>query len=191
MGLRCFVAVQLPVGVKDGLCGLQRELVSCGGDVKWVERDNLHLTLRFLGDVEPGVVSRLSGRLRVVVSQLAPFGLEVLGAGAFPSSRKPRVLWVGVCGRDMPRLHSLFQAVEREVTDAGIPAEQRGLSPHITIGRIRNPVPNECLERELETRARMSLGALPVNRAVLYRSELAPSGPTYTEVDQFDLACGR
>lgn len=132
---RLFVAVDLPESVKEMLADLSREL----GEVRRVAADQLHLTLRFIGDADEESFQRLKTALSAVTSP--PFPLTLEGVGCFPSLRRPRVIWVGITSEE--RLALLQLAVEKAVTTVGIPPEDRSFSAHITLARLKDAAPAE------------------------------------------------
>jgi 2'-5' RNA ligase len=136
LGVRCFVAVEVDdPGVLDALERVQAGLVGSGGDLKPVERENIHLTLKFLGDVDEGLL----GEVKRVVGGLnfEPFRMNLSETGAFPNLRRPRVIWAGVSqGGD--ELSAIFRELEAGFVGLGFKREGRRFSPHITIARVRS-----------------------------------------------------
>jgi 2'-5' RNA ligase len=159
-----------------------RELrASPGGDaVRWVRVEGLHVTLRFLGDVETGRIPELVDRVRAETSALGPFRIRLGGVHAFPSARRPKVLVLDV-GPVEP-LEELAEAVERGVVAAGFAPESRRFRAHLTLGRVRGrrlPSATSALTPEE--------AAWDVREAVLFRSELHHSGPRYTALERLPL----
>ncbi|MEW6284208.1 MAG: RNA 2',3'-cyclic phosphodiesterase, partial [Candidatus Eremiobacterota bacterium] len=155
-------------------------------DVKWVVPENLHLTLKFLGTTP----SARLGEVRSVLEEASlagpPFALELRGLGAFPTPRRARVVWLGV-GGELERLTVLARAVDRGLHELGVPREARDFAAHLTLGRRREPRPDEALERALREGRTRSVGAFRVTEMVLMKSELRPTGPTYTVMGRFPL----
>lgn len=181
--LRAFIAVPLPEALRSELrraiTELKREPWAEG--VRWVEAANLHLTLRFLGKVAVEAIPGLLSAVTEAVAPLAPFQVEVRGIGLFPSARRPHALAVEVeAGAEGM---ALAAAVEGAVVVSGLPAAERAFSrAHITLGRLRR-----------RSRGRPIVSAdldplpFPVEAAVLYRSELRPTGAVYSELGQMPL----
>ncbi len=183
--MRLFVAVELDAPARDALvraaAGLARtEAVAAGPSLKWVAPAALHLTLRFIGEVDAARGARVMAALEAPFA-LAPFDVTFAGAGAFPPRGAPRVLWAGVAeGAD--RMVALAAAVERRVREAGEPAETRPFTPHLTLARARDrgrPVRGDAL-RETLARAPLAAGPVRVASVTLFESRLTPRGPDYT-----------
>lgn len=172
---RAFIAIDLPAHVRRALYDVGRALDEAVTDVRWVREPSLHLTLRFLGDVEEALVPAVLAGLESVAAKHPAFDLHLDEVGAFPRDRKGRVVWVGVSGA-VERLANLQAEVEASVRSLGFEAEKRPFTPHITIGRSRQRRGGFSLPAQ---RPRPE-GAFPVNRLVLMASELAPGGARYT-----------
>ncbi len=135
--IRAFIAVDLPAAVRQEVGSLQSELRTSGADIKWVGVENLHLTLKFLGDIEENQVQTLTEALHPIMGTTALFALQLEGVGAFPKMTSPRVLWVGVTDGQQETVR-LAQTVEQTCTQLGFPSEDKPFSPHLTIGRVRS-----------------------------------------------------
>ncbi|ACX52821.1 2'-5' RNA ligase [Ammonifex degensii KC4] len=175
---RLFWAVPLPASLRRQLVEVQRELGFSPRSVKWVEEENLHLTVRFLGDTEAGQVDPLREAVAARLTSIKAFSLEVEKLGAFPSLKHPRVIWVGV--KAHPSLFLLYQAVEEAVRGLGFAPATQPFSPHITLGRVREravvPGDHRWAERSY------TFTPFLVDELVLYRSFLTPRGPIYSRV---------
>src|SRR4030042_3222088 len=135
--IRAFVAIELPEQVKAVLTQLQHDLKrSKIASVKWAGPEGIHLTLKFLGNVDASEMPNLKEALSGAVSGVAPFSLELGNPGAFPNTQAPRVVWVGV-GGEMETLQTLHNNVGRELAPLGFSPEGRSFSPHLTLGRVR------------------------------------------------------
>jgi 2'-5' RNA ligase len=183
--LRSFVAISLAEPARSEVVGYLERLRATVSGVAWTRSENLHLTLKFLGDVERERLKPLADRLRGLASATAPFTLEVAGIGAFPSLARPRVVWIGVAA---PVLAALAADVEDACRAEGFPAEDRPLRPHVTLGRVRasnrRGVPElGFLARDGERR----LGTSPVTDLVLFRSELGAGGARHTPLATLPL----
>jgi 2'-5' RNA ligase len=186
--LRCFVAVNLPEGIREGIGAfLDREAGGVPG-VAWVAPPRLHMTLKFLGDVEERRIPGLGEALDAGLSGAAPFTLGLQGAGAFPSVERPRVVWVGVSA-GARELAALAGAVEDALAPLGFPREPRPFAPHLTVGRVRARIREAgALPRLVSAAARAPFGSFLVPAAHLMRSELFPSGPTYSILHETSLS---
>lgn len=153
-----------------------------GADVKWVETESLHVTLKFLGEVgEPGV-NEVRAALRSVRG--ASFRLGVRGIGTFPPRGRPRVIWLGLTSADP--LAALAATVERVLEPLGFPPEGRPFKPHVTLGRVRSPAGLDRLD--LASLRERAFGSWTVEGVSLMESRLSSKGPTYLEVEQYPLS---
>jgi 2'-5' RNA ligase len=147
--------------------------------VSWVAPENLHVTLKFLGSIDDLRVQSVIDVLHTAVRGQAPFELEVVGLGAFPSATRPRVLWAGIVGGAGP-LAALAAAVEDALAGLGFPRETRAFSPHITLARIREPGRAPALAEALGAASGRRFGRVAVANTALMRSDLSPWGARYT-----------
>jgi 2'-5' RNA ligase len=179
--VRLFIAVEIEdrdvlsriIGVRDRILGL-------GADLKPVEDENIHLTLRFLGDVEDSMVPSIE-RVLEPLSGFQPFRMRVRGLGVFPDLRSPRVVWVGV-GEGSEVLRSMRGVIDRGLRGLRVFEDEHGFTPHITIARVRGRSGLDRLARYVEENSEMDLGFSSVTRVVLKRSVLTPRGPIYSDV---------
>ena len=164
--------------MKQAIGGLQKKLMTAGGDVSWVKMPALHLTLRFLGAVAAEKVASISEALDGLTAGRNPFFVTVEGVGAFPDIRRPRVIWIGL--RDGEPLVHFQRAVEASIETLGFEPEARPFQPHLTIGRVRSSRNDRALIRELETEASWSAGVFGLSEFCLMRSELRAGGAVHT-----------
>lgn len=179
------MAIDLPREIKRDLALTVSRLAEAGADVKWVEEENFHLTLKFLGEVESAQLPELRVALSRASSDFPPFAFRLGELGAFPSLRRPRVIWAGVKAPTL--LPELARRVEGEMTALGFPREERSFSPHLTLGRVRSPAGLTSLARLLETTSPPE-GEVRVEEVVLFSSLLSREGPTYTSLARIPLA---
>jgi 2'-5' RNA ligase len=177
--IRAFIAVNIPNEIRDGLADMRRQLKRSGADARWVKPNNIHLTLRFLGnDVPVQIADAIGESLRDSLAPIERFGITVRGLGAFPNVAKPRVVWIGIEPLDGP-LQELHGAVEDAVEKAGWPREDRPFNPHLTLGRIKSQSHVGKLRQTLEKEINAAIGHMVVDSVALIRSELTPNGPVY------------
>ena len=176
--IRAFLAIDLPASLRPGLARVQDELKKCGADVKWVPVGNVHLTLKFFGQIPEAKVLDITRAAGEIARWQPPFTLKVAGAGAFPSNKNPRVVWLGVHG-DLDALAGFFRQLEAAFAGLGFPPEDRAFSPHLTLGRVRSPAGRTELARCLATLPAAECAAFQVNEIILFRSNLSPQGATY------------
>lgn len=177
--MRVFVAIFPPPGVREELiCQARRQPV--GGDVRWVKPANVHLTLKFLGEVAAESIDRISETLEPVGRLHGAFTVEPSGFGAFPSKRRARILWAGVTGGS-ERLEALAGDVEEALEHLGFGREERGYVPHITLGRARGRPVRLGNENVLEA------AAFEVGRLDLVESRSGEAGAVYSTLAAFPL----
>ncbi len=190
--MRLFLAVDLDESVRRAVSRVARvlrdrlERAETYG-VSWVGVDNLHLTLRFLGEVGEDRVRRLEHAFAEPFV-LAPFDVELAGAGAFPPAGSARVIWLGIV-TGAAELAQLHDAAEARLRPFEFESEDRPYRPHLTIGRFRVPAPARVREL-IETSASGSIGRCPIRHVTLYRSQLSPKGAVYTPLVRAPLAGG-
>ncbi|MGQ9602666.1 MAG: RNA 2',3'-cyclic phosphodiesterase [bacterium] len=185
--IRAFIAIPVDERIRDLASSIVKNLATAGADVKWVEPQNLHLTLKFLGNISTDMIDQVSRILEDAVAGLNEFEVEIEGIGAFPSGKKPlRVVWLGIV--DQGRLiEKLSSRIEEGCGKLGFQPEERGFKPHLTIGRVRQGSQNLARLRSAISSVEFNPLKLSVDRVNLMRSELSPRGPTYTVLRTFGL----
>jgi 2'-5' RNA ligase len=187
--MRTFIAIELPQGIKDSLARTQNQLKAAGADVKWVEPANIHLTLKFLGEIDEKKLEKINSILEEAAQDKNSFSARIFSLGAFPGINSPRVIWVGIDQGDK-EIREIAKALEDEIAKIGIPKEDRPFSSHITIGRTRSPKNREKLVQELNQLAnnfgRENL-EFAVEKIVLFKSTLTPKGPIYEALKDANL----
>jgi len=179
--LRTFIAIELADEVKKGLSRAIERLAALDDTVKWVAAGNLHLTVKFLGDVPENLVPELLEALRDITRNVGPFELKVAGLGAFPSVARPRVVWAG-CDGPADVLGNLARDVDRATRFTGAKADKRRFVGHITLGRVRGKGggAGSALARAIDEAGQTVGGTTEVEGLSLFMSELSRAGPTYT-----------
>jgi len=181
--LRAFIAIEFPAPLQDAIHRQTARLREAAGAeaVRWVPKDNLHLTLKFLGDISPANLQFINQMLAVEAARYPCFTLSVGGLGAFPGLRRPRILWVGV--QVPPELQTLQHTIESAAARLGYASEERPFSPHLTIGRVRqsaSPVEQQDLRQTLESIHVGAIGQAVIEAVTLMKSDLQPGGAVYT-----------
>ncbi len=187
--MRVFIAVEIDDGLREAAARAQEQLKSIGG-VKWVEPQNLHLTLKFLGEIEEGAVSRLANELTRELAAMAPFRLGLDGAGVFPDERRPRVIWIGV-EEGLEPLFALAQKVEGVCQALGFEAENRPFRGHLTLGRVREARLAAPADPSLQALAKERFGDQWVDHITMMQSTLTRSGPVYRPLHKLALGGAR
>ncbi len=186
--IRAFVAAELNDLTRREARKLIQRLQESPAKVKWTEAGNLHLTLKFLGDITLERIPEISEALQKAAAKVEPFAFELVGAGAFPRRQAPRTVWIGVQEGSEDLVH-LHQAVENELRPLGFRSEGRRYTPHVTIGRVRQSPAEAIAElgRLLAGEVEVSLGSVSIDRVVLFSSQLRPSGAVYEELADAEL----
>ncbi len=184
--IRSFIAIELPDDVKNEIGKISNRLKGEIPGVKWVKSANIHLTIRFLGSVTPSKIEEIKNNLPDYLTDVFPFELYLKGAGAFPNTKRARVIWMGL-GGDMQPLRHLYEKVSRFLMKLGFPSENRLFSPHLTMGRIKNKIPQKIIEKSLNSLVGYKGRNFGVNELVLFKSELRPEGARYTPLKKWSL----
>lgn len=188
--VRAFVALQMAPEVEQAVtefvASMQTARNSTRYGVRWIGRNHLHLTLRFLGDrVAASTIARLAGALGEIATATSSFSIDVHGIGAFPNLERPRIIWVGLASAD---LQGLAARIERAAVSAGLAPEPRPFTPHLTIGRIRDLTGWHELRRTIEAARNRDFGRSTAKSLILYRSILGSDSPTYEELGRYRFA---
>ena len=182
--IRTFIAIELDNTVKAELEKVQRRLRAepISGVVRWVAPGSVHLTLKFLGDMEPERTPHVLAALKTACTGIAPFEVTVRGAGCFPNYQRPNVIWAGLVGQ-VQAATQLAQRIENECARLGFEPEDRPFSPHLTLGRVsREADPSERHQiGEMVRRLDIGInGVIHADMVCLIRSDLKPAGSVYT-----------
>jgi len=185
---RTFCAIDLSPEVRERLAGHAQQLRQKNpeANASWSRPENVHLTLKFFGDVPTQNLPKISAAASRVAKQFSTFQIRIGGTGVFPRRSRPQVLWIGVEDSG-GQLSDLQQRLEEELAREGFAKEDRGYRPHLTIARLRRPEEARRLaEAHIETK--FSSIEFPVNEFVLFRSELSPKGSRYTPITKHALS---
>ena len=185
--LRTFVAVEIGQDVRARAAALIKQLRSTDAKVKWVDTGSMHFTMKFLGEVDVREVPAICGAVTQAVAGMAPFEIEVRGAGAFPTAQRPRTIWLGV-GAGTEQMVALHGAIEGSLVDLGFRTEGRRFRPHLTIGRVRSsPAGVSDLGQLIEQNGHFLAGSTIVEDVVVFSSDLTPQGPVYEALGHAEL----
>lgn len=182
--IRAFVAIPLSAEVVQKARQAQSALAEALPGIHWVRPESMHLTLRFFASIEEETLDRIGEVMLSVGSFTSAFQIEAKGVGAFPSAGRPRVIWLGL--RDSVPLRNLHSGLEAKLEGIGIPPEERGFKPHLTLGRARRRLPpaHEVLRPFQD----FSGGTMPADRLILFESRLQPSGALHLPLKTVTLA---
>jgi 2'-5' RNA ligase len=178
MYLRCFIAIEIPESMKKYICELIDILKKQNVDIKWVTHENLHLTLKFLGNTPEILLPKISESLINIVLSYETFYIKIYTLGIFPNKRHPRVIWVGV--EDSGILNKLQKDIEDSMVLLGYQKEEKEFKPHLTLGRVRSQKGILNLINELDNFKERDFGYVSVKSIKLMKSELKPKGAEYS-----------
>lgn len=189
--IRAFIAIELDDQLREALRRLQRQLQDepAARFVRWVAPQNIHLTLKFLGNIDENRVPEISGALTRSAQNVPPLILLARGLGCFPNTRRPNNIWVGLTGA-LDLASQLTRQIEDECAAVGLPRDERGFTPHLTLGRIRREVSlgeRAAVGELVKHEPQADLGEIEVNAVHLIQSDLRPSGPIYTTLATIPL----
>ena len=182
--LRTFIALEIPQEIQQII---YKEIAhlrdTIGTLIRWVPSENMHLTLKFLGNISPANLDMVTQMIRAEADSCQPFEMRVGGLACFPSPKRPRVIYIGL--QAPAELEALQHGIESATTRLGYESEERAFSPHLTVGRVRNNIPasdQQKIQRALAETQIDSLGTARVDSLHLYNSELKPTGSVYTRL---------
>jgi 2'-5' RNA ligase len=188
--VRCFIAVELPEEVKAGLSRLQAQLKSAGQfPVKWVNPYSIHLTLKFLGNVDAERTSQITEAAAEAAQGVSPLNLEIKDLGVFPNPRRVQVVWVGISG-EVDKLLQLQKGIESSLSGLGFAPEARAFTPHLTLARVRDRASPEERQKLGELIAGTKFeaeNAFSVAAIRLMRSQLTREGAIYSQISSIEL----
>ncbi|MEM2250178.1 MAG: RNA 2',3'-cyclic phosphodiesterase [Candidatus Bathyarchaeia archaeon] len=181
--IRSFIAFDIEsASVLERIMEMQRRLVGTGADLKCVEPKNIHITVRFLGNITPNMVDKIFEGMRKV--QFVPFDVKIQGVGAFPDLRYPRVVWAGI-RNGANELRGIFSQLEPYLRSLGFAPDPKGFSPHLTIARVRSGRNKAALAKFLMENVNYEFGVVRAECLRLKRSDLTPKGPIYSTLREY------
>ncbi len=182
--MRLFIAIDIDEDIKKRIGEMVEKLRTFAKDAKWVRSENLHLTLKFLGEVKDGVrVERIKRVLHEIATRTIPFSIHLSGTGFFPDEKRPRVFWIGV--KESDELLRLFMEIDKELSSIGFSPEKRDFSGHITIARFRDYRDRDELMEVISTYKDIDFGSIDVREVVLMESILSTQGVIYRRIGNF------
>jgi len=188
--IRSFIAIELPQELKQALSRLQEKLKSVSNvPVKWVDPNNIHLTLKFLGDISPEIVGRITASLEDAARSTPRFNIEVSGLGVFPNMKRVQIIWVGLAG-ELDKLGQLQKHIEASLAPLGFPTETKPFTPHLTLARVRDyarPDDRLALGNLIEGTSFEQKYKINVDAVLLMKSQLTREGPIYNKIGTITL----
>lgn len=186
--VRTFVAVEISEGIRSAAAKMIRQLAKCDANVRWVDPEKMHLTLKFLGEVDALEIPDVCRAVEEAVAGVSGFSFDVSGVGAFPKVERPRTIWLGVTS-GVEELGQLHKAIENSLHKLGYPPENRRFSPHLTLGRVKHAGPELAeLSEVIVSLADQSAGTVAVDEVTVFSSELTREGPVYQPLSHAPLA---
>ncbi len=187
MGIRSFLAFELPPEIKEQIGAVSRELQKSTLPVRWVKAGNIHLTIIFFGSVNEDTIDDIKEKVHLVVKRFSTIKARLNGVGVFPHWRRPRVIWVGLNG-EIKKLSNLRDELQTELKVLGFREEKRPFNPHLTIGRFKGIVDRDEEMKLILDRYHGLISDLHyLNELVLFKSDLKPDGPVYTKMAAWPL----
>lgn len=184
--MRTFIAIELESPLRQLLVRVLRDSLPSSREVRWCSEDQLHLTLKFLGEVHDTRLPQVCEVVKTACARVAPFAISLQGWGCFPDQRSPRVLWCGV--RDPEEgCRRWVAAADPLLNELGFPIEGRAFTPHITLGRSRSAAGARLLRQVFQTVAPPSSAPMQVREIVVFESRLAPTGAQYRSLATIPL----
>jgi 2'-5' RNA ligase len=184
---RTFIGVDIGDAIRASATALQKDLAKTGAEVKWVTPETMHVTLLFLGEVDDRELHAVCKAVKEAAAGEPPFPLRVSGVGAFPTPRRPKILWAGITDGVEP-LRRLYAALEGRMLDLGCyRQEERGYTPHLTLGRAKGDADGAALAAELPKRLAWDGGRVAVDEVLVYSSEMDRTGPVYHVIGRAPL----
>ncbi len=180
--IRSFIAFDIEnEQVLNRLSAAQKLLLESGADLRLVAPQNIHVTIRFLGSISPGMVEKIYETMKNV--KFTPFNIKICGLGVFPSINYPRVVWAGMTD-GVEQLKSIFSQLEPQIRTLGFEADAYGFSPHLTIARVKSAANKQNLADLITKKGDYEVGTIKANCLRLKRSQLSPKGPTYSTIKE-------
>lgn len=184
--LRAFIAISLPAPVLKAIVTAQETLKGSGLKIRWVRKEGIHLTVKFLGDIDRDDVEKVRGAMERATSSFSPFSLQGDGVGVFPDLKRPRVAWVGVSG-EVDILRALQRDLESQLSGLGFPKEKRPFKGHLTMGRVKGRLDKTELRQALEALGGFRTESFMVESIVLFQSDLRPDGAVYSRLAEVPI----
>lgn len=178
---RAFIAIDLSESVRSSLSEAQEVIKRQGFGVKWVRPPNIHLTLKFLGNIDVADVERIADAMALATKDYTAISLVAMGVGVFPDIRRPRVIWAGLSGQ-LEILQDIQRLLDDHLAILGFSKESRGFKAHLTLGRIKGKISSERLKAAMSELEGFESKPFDVNQIILFKSELLPRGAVYTPV---------
>jgi len=180
---RGFIAID--VNTTPNILNLLKDITNSNADVKLVEPQNIHITLKFLGDVEKDNIDDIEQIMKDSVKEIEPFTIKLNGTGVFPNQNYIRVVWMGI--KDAEIIETISRSIDERLSQLGFKREKRGFSAHLTIGRVKTAKNKQLLLKAIEDYKDSEFSTQEINSIKLKKSDLTPKGPIYTTLREVKL----
>ena len=181
--IRTFIVLELPPSVISLLAKVQEDLKSMRLRAKWVRPENIHLTLKFLGNINSADIDKIGGAMMETVDDFVGIDLVARGVGVFPEIKRPRVIWVGLGGQ-IQSLFTMQRLLEDNLAGLGFKKEKKPFKGHLTLGRCRQTINPNTIRQFLREYADLASEKFTARRIILFKSDLKPTGPVYSQLRQ-------
>ena len=181
--IRCFIATELKISPK--IVEFINDIKKTGANIKLVEPENMHLTLKFLGDTNEELIDKIEQIIEESVKEIKPFNIELMGAGVFPNKNYIKVIWIGI--EKGEHLKTIAKKIDENISKLGFQEEKRDFSPHLTIGRVRTAKNKEKILQIIEKYEHILFTKNKIDSIKLIKSELTQKGPIYTTIKEIKL----
>ena len=182
--LRAFLAIDVDEDLKAKMYKIIKQFKKIDANIKYVDLENLHLTLKFFGDIDTEGIDLLSSKIESVVSNFDNFTVKIKGCGAFPNTKRIKVIWLGIDEDEIVK--KLHDELDKEFVKLGFDKDNK-FSSHLTIGRMRNAKGKDKVKSTIEEFSEVEIGEMTVDKIVLKKSTLTPHGPIYEDLEIFEL----
>jgi 2'-5' RNA ligase len=184
--IRTFIAFKLPKNIISSISEIQNRFKSYAFKARWVNPENIHLTLKFLGNINHTDIEKISKTIINTVNGYAPVSLAVKGVGVFPGIKRPRVIWVGLTG-EIEQLTGIQNEIEENLEELGFPREKRPFRGHLTLGRIKGKINPKKLLDAMKKFEKFESELFIADKIYLFKSDLKSTGSVYTELKSISL----
>ena len=182
--IRAFLAIDLDDDLKPKINNVIKEFAEINAKIKYVDLNNLHLTLKFFGDIDVDGINLITEKIEKVIKDFNSFDIKIKGCGAFPNKNHIKVIWIGIEEDNI--LKNLHDKLDAEFNSIGFDLDKK-FSSHLTIGRVKSPKGKNEIKDCINTFADIEIGNMTVNSIKLKKSTLTPSGPIYENLHEFEL----
>ncbi|MDO5849509.1 MAG: RNA 2',3'-cyclic phosphodiesterase [Methanobrevibacter sp.] len=184
MSVRAFLAIELEDELRHEIYEIEKEFKKIDAKISYVEERNLHITLKFFGEIDLEGLDKISEKIEDVLSNYKPFGINVKGCGAFPSLEHIKVLWFGT--QDNKILNQLHDDLDAEFASIGFDKD-KNFSTHVTFGRMKSDKNKDAVRDEIKKYEKREIGPMNVKKIILMKSTLTPEGPVYNPIKEYKI----